>query len=193
MTDFPKAPPEKDESRYIACQMAVETVLQDLVEDAMRRGWEETEVLSAITEVADNLMLAVVSALEAAGGTPELPFTDLIRDRKGRDIIRNALLSLTWQIKTDANAGYVLGDAAVSYEKSDLGSGLRAPLSKTTALYLTPSQTPQQGIANTTAKPFEVDDLNYESAARARLWLVGEQARIHEVRTQVTARGLPAV
>lgn len=31
---------------------------QDLVEDAMRRGWEETEVLSAITEVADNLMLA---------------------------------------------------------------------------------------------------------------------------------------
>lgn len=58
MTDFPKAPPEKDESRYIACQMAVETVLQDLVEDAMRRGWEETEVLSAITEVADNLMLA---------------------------------------------------------------------------------------------------------------------------------------
>jgi hypothetical protein len=58
MTDFPKAPPEKDESRYIACQMAVETVLQDLVEDAMCRGWEETEVLCAITEVSDNLMLA---------------------------------------------------------------------------------------------------------------------------------------
>ncbi|MQU73240.1 hypothetical protein FB009_1205 [Sinorhizobium medicae] len=58
MTDFPNAPPEKDESRYIACQLAVETVLQDLVEYAVRRGWEETEVLSAITEVADNLMLA---------------------------------------------------------------------------------------------------------------------------------------
>ncbi|MGN7295342.1 hypothetical protein [Rhizobium sp. SAFR-030] len=57
MTDFPKALPEKDESRYMACQMAVETVLQDLVEDALRRGWEETEVLS-IPEVADNLMLA---------------------------------------------------------------------------------------------------------------------------------------
>lgn len=135
----------------------------------------------------------IISVLEAGGGNPELPFTDLIRDRKGRDIIRNVLLSLTWHIKTDANAGYILGDAAVSYEKSDLGSGLRAPLSKTTALYLTPSQTPRQGIANTTAKPFEVDDLNYESAARARLWLVGEQARIDEVRTQVTARGLPAV
>jgi hypothetical protein len=74
-----------------------------------------------------------------------------------------------------------------SDEKADLGSGLRTPLSKTTALYLTPSQTPRQGIASRIAKPFEVDDLNYESAARARLWLVGEQARIEDVRTQVTA------
>jgi hypothetical protein len=61
MTDFPKAPPEKNESRYIACQMAVETVLQDLVEDAVRQGWEEKEVLSAITEVADNLMLGAAA------------------------------------------------------------------------------------------------------------------------------------
>lgn len=61
MTDFPKAPPEKGESRHIVCQMAVETVLQDLVEDASRQGWEETEVLSAIIEVADNLMLAAAA------------------------------------------------------------------------------------------------------------------------------------
>lgn len=136
---------------------------------------------------------SIISALDAAGGFPELPFTDLIRDPKGRDIVRNALLGLDWQIKTDANAGFILGDAAVLYEKSDLGSGLRTPLSKTTALYLKPSQTPRQGIASSIAKPFEVDDLNYESAARARLWLVGEHARIDEVRTQITARGLPSV
>ncbi len=136
---------------------------------------------------------SIISALDAAGGFPALPFTDLIRDPKGRDIVRNALLGLDWQIRTDANAGFILGDAAVLYEKSDLGSGLRTPLSKTTALYLKPSQTPRQGIASSIAKPFEVDDLNYESAARARLWLVGEQARIDEVRTQVTARGLPSV
>ncbi len=136
---------------------------------------------------------SIISALDAAGGFPELPFTDLIRDPKGRDIVRNALLGLDWQIRTDANAGFILGDAAVLYEKSDLGSGLRTPLSKTTALYLKPSQTPRQGIASSIAKPFEVDDLNYESAARARLWLVGEHARIDEVRTQITARGLPSV
>ncbi|MDE1918763.1 MAG: DUF4238 domain-containing protein [Sphingomonadales bacterium] len=136
---------------------------------------------------------SIISALDAAGGFPELPFTDLIRDPKGRDIVRNALLGLDWQIRTDANAGFILGDAAVLYEKSDLGSGLRTPLSKTTALYLKPSQTPRQGISSSIAKPFEVEDLNYESAARARLWLVGENARIDAVRTQITMQGLPKV
>jgi hypothetical protein len=61
MSEFPKAPPEKDETRYIICQLAVETLLQDLVEDAVQEGWEDTEVLSAIVEVADNLMLAVAA------------------------------------------------------------------------------------------------------------------------------------
>ncbi|WP_157895500.1 hypothetical protein [Rhizobium sp. LCM 4573] len=38
--------------------MAVEIPLQDLIEGAVKAGWEETEVLTAIIEVADNLMLA---------------------------------------------------------------------------------------------------------------------------------------
>ena len=134
----------------------------------------------------------IISALDAAGGIPELPFTDLIRDPKGRDIVRNMLLGMDWQLKADSNAGFILGDAAVLYEKSDLRSGLRTPLSKTTALYLTPSQSPQQGITRSTARPFEIEDLNYESAARARLWLVGKSARIETVRKQVSARELAA-
>ncbi|WP_318764561.1 DUF4238 domain-containing protein [Agrobacterium fabrum] len=131
----------------------------------------------------------IICALDAAGGMPELPFTDLIRDPKGLDIIRNALLGLNWEMKYDANAGLILGDAAVLYETSHLGSGLRTPLSKTNALYLSPSQTPRYDIKGSIAKPHEVDDLNYESSARARKWLVGEQARIEGVRTQVTNRG----
>lgn len=133
----------------------------------------------------------IISALDAAGGMPELPFTDVIRDPNGRNIVRKALLTLDWQIKTDVNSGFILGDAGVLFEKSDLGAGLRTSLSKTTALYLTPSQTPRQGITTAIAKSFEVDDLNYECAARARIWLVGEEARMEAVRKQVTARGLP--
>ena len=58
MTNFPKPPAGSAENRHIVCQMSVETPLQDLVEDAVQRGWTDAEVLAAIIEVADNLMLA---------------------------------------------------------------------------------------------------------------------------------------
>ena len=53
----PTVPPD-DENRHLHCQMAVELPMQDLIENAVQAGWEETEVLTAIIEVADNLMLA---------------------------------------------------------------------------------------------------------------------------------------
>jgi hypothetical protein len=38
--------------------MAIEIPLQEIIEAAVSVGWEETEVLSAIIEVANNLVLA---------------------------------------------------------------------------------------------------------------------------------------
>ncbi|OHV81586.1 hypothetical protein LCM4573_21110 [Rhizobium sp. LCM 4573] len=59
MSDIPSPTlPMGDENRHLFCQMAVEIPLQDLIEGAVKAGWEETEVLTAIIEVADNLMLA---------------------------------------------------------------------------------------------------------------------------------------
>jgi hypothetical protein len=59
MTDIP-APTVAvgDENRHLFCQMAIEIPLQDLVQAAVKAGWEEPEVLTAIIEVADNLTLA---------------------------------------------------------------------------------------------------------------------------------------
>lgn len=53
-----------DENRHLFCQMAVEIPLQDLIEDTVKAGWEETEVLTAIIEVADSLMLVAGSNAE---------------------------------------------------------------------------------------------------------------------------------
>ncbi len=50
--------PFGDPDRHLMCQMAVELALQDVAEAAVKAGWREPEVLSAIIEVADNLMLA---------------------------------------------------------------------------------------------------------------------------------------
>jgi len=64
MSDIPPPPPPDDENRHLLCQMAVELPLQDLIEEAVQAGWDETEVLAAIIEVADNLMLANVNNAE---------------------------------------------------------------------------------------------------------------------------------
>jgi len=140
---------------------------------------------------AEQAIDRVISALEASGGFPGLPFTDLVRDASGRDIIRDVLLGLDWELKMDANAGFTLGDAGVLYNKRALGSGLKAPLSSTTALYLTHSAKPAQGIATSRAKPFEVQHLNLESAARTRRWLVGEKSQLEQLKAQVSGQGFP--
>lgn len=54
----PPTVPLTDENRHLLCQMALELPLQDLIDAAVKDGWQEREVLAAIIEVADNLMLA---------------------------------------------------------------------------------------------------------------------------------------
>jgi hypothetical protein len=44
--------------------MALELSVQDIVEAAVKTGWREAEALSAITEIADNLMLVAGSNAE---------------------------------------------------------------------------------------------------------------------------------
>jgi hypothetical protein len=59
MANIPKPDLQaKDPDRHLVCQMAVEAHVQDIVDQATRSGWRPAEVLTAIIEVADNLMLA---------------------------------------------------------------------------------------------------------------------------------------
>jgi dsRNA-specific ribonuclease len=56
--------PFDDENRHLFCQMAVELPIQDVIEAAIAAGWSEEETLAAVSEVADNLMLANVNNAE---------------------------------------------------------------------------------------------------------------------------------
>jgi hypothetical protein len=59
MANIPKPKLQgKDPDRHLVCQMAVEGHVQGIVDQAKRAGWRPAEVLTAIIEVADNLMLA---------------------------------------------------------------------------------------------------------------------------------------
>ena len=108
----------------------------------------------------------IISALDASGGLPELPFTDLIRCHDGRSVLRNYLLRFSWSLKTDTNAGFVLGDMGVLYQREALTDGLKLPLSRSAALYLVPAANPALGIGSMPARRPEVDALNLESATR---------------------------
>ena len=56
---IPPPPIEFDEDdRILHCEQALEIAIQDLVEVAIAAGWDKTEVLVAITNLSDNLMLA---------------------------------------------------------------------------------------------------------------------------------------
>ena len=74
---------------------------------------------------AENALEQIITALDASGGVPELPFTDLIRSPDGRSVLRSHLLTLDWSLKTDNNCGFVLGDMGVLYQREALLDGLR--------------------------------------------------------------------
>lgn len=125
----------------------------------------------------------VYFALEDREGLPELPFTDLVRRPEGRNIVRSKMLSLQWTLKESVGAHYVLGDRAIAYEIGDLTS-LRVPLTSSVALYMT-EQPVRPGIDVASARDDEVDALNFESAALARRWLVGEPTSLAPLKAQV--------
>lgn len=113
-------------------------------------------------------------------GDLELPHTDAIRDPSGIQFIVGALLSLEWTIAHAKSGGLVLGDMGPVYEHSNLGSGLRAPLSPHYALIAFPRSSPRQGLQSIEWQPYEVAGLNAESAARASRWLIASDKAILE-------------
>jgi hypothetical protein len=133
---------------------------------------------------AENEIEKIVTALDAKGGLPELPFTDLIRNPNGRDIVRSRLLSFEWRLKINSPVPFVLGDIGVLTERGEF-RGVRAPLSNSAALYLTSSDRPSVDIIVSTATPQDAESLNWESAARARRWLVGDKNLLEKLKDQV--------
>jgi hypothetical protein len=140
---------------------------------------------------AERALELMIDSLDAKGGLPDLPFTDLIRNPDGRDIVRTRLLSFQWLLKTSVSPPFVLGDTGILVEMGDFRT-LRVPLSKTTALYLVPNANPSPNILVYTATKNDVECLNWESAARARRWLVGEKAQLEHLKDQL-GKGISAL
>lgn len=170
--------------------------------DTFRKAWEARYPGTSVTEAefqhihalslqgAENALEAIIVALDDSEGLPELPFTDAVRSPDSRNIIRDQLLGLEWTLKTDAAERFILGDTGVLYNRGAM-QNLSAPLTRGTALSLTPSDRPNPGISSTSAADHDVTNLNIESAARARRWIVGEPVELERLKSQVGSRQLP--
>jgi hypothetical protein len=135
----------------------------------------------------------ILIGLDARGGMVDLPFTDLIKSPDGRDRLKQALLSLRWEVIIAPTHSFILGDAAILFDPGQLAAGARIPLSSSAALLLTDAKrAATNGISQRAAHAFEPDAMNFESAARSRRWVAGAQARLAKVRTQVTGPEMPS-
>lgn len=133
---------------------------------------------------AESAFDKIITDLDSTDGLPELPFTDLVRSPDGRKIVCDHLLKFEWCLKISSASPFVLGDTGVLFEKGEMGH-LRAPLSSSVALFLAPCSSPGLGIKTDIATQQEVEDLNWETAARSRRWLVGDKALLEILKTQV--------
>ena len=171
--------------------------------DRFRQRWEAQFPGTFVTEDefkyihslglrgAEDALERIIAALDATEGLPDLPFTDAVRSPDGRKIIRDRLLSLDWTLKTDPTGRFILGDTGVLYNAGDM-QNLSVPLSRGTALYLTGSDSPKPTISSVPAADHDVENLNLESAARSRRWIVGDRAEVDRLRSQVGSGPLPS-
>ncbi|MEK4035375.1 DUF4238 domain-containing protein [Methylocystis sp. IM2] len=170
--------------------------------DTFRQRWETRFPGTTVTEDefkhiyslglqgAEDALEQIITALDATEGLPELPFTDAVRSSDGRDIVRTKLLNFDWTLKTDRSGHFVLGDTGVLYNKGHMQS-LAVPLSRSAALYPTPSDHPKPGISSIVAADHDVENLNLESAARSRRWIVGDPSVLNRLSPQVGRNPLP--
>lgn len=123
-------------------------------------------------------------------GSPNIPFTDLIDNKNGRNLLEGELLKLNWTIVEAAPNSFILGDAGALFDAGNLRAGMRVPLSSSAALLLEPVQV-SLGILRRPARTYEATAINYEAAARSRRWLAGPKEGLEAVRRQVTGPELP--
>jgi len=139
---------------------------------------------------AENALDKIITGLDATEGLPELPFTDVVRSPDGRKIVQDRLLSLDWTLKTDPSGRFILGDTGALYDHGDMQS-LCVPLARDSALFLKSSESPKAVISEVSAADHDVENINLESAARSRRWIVGDQTELDRLKSQVGCNLLP--
>ena len=156
----------------------------DLYPGASATKTEYQHIKSLGLKAAENAIERIILALDSTEGLPELPFTDVVRDKNARIVVRDRLLACKWTLVRSSPHAIILGDAGALYEKGKIPP-LKVPLCHNAALLLDTSTSVSADISTRGFAAQEVTALNYESASRARRWIVGDRPLLATLKSQV--------
>jgi hypothetical protein len=162
--------------------MEVATCPDDVIEYMKRRGVpdftitlvEFTDLKSATPAARDQMFGQLFDSLLASGGTPDLPFSDVIVDTSGRGRLKDRLLDMKWVLRKAKASELVIGDTGTVFERGESDLGWKIVLGPDLALLISKSDRPVSSlIGDGTLESWEVENINVETAARSNRLLVG--------------------
>ena len=162
--------------------MEVATCPDDVIEYMKRRGVpdftitlvEFTDLKSATPAARDQMFGQLFDSLLASGGTPDLPFSDVIVDTSGRGRLKDRLLDMKWVLRKAKVSELVIGDTGTVFERGESDLGWKIVLGPDLALLISKSDRPVSSlIGDGTLESWEVENINVETAARSNRLLVG--------------------
>ncbi|WP_157132958.1 DUF4238 domain-containing protein [Komagataeibacter oboediens] len=130
-----------------------------------------------------------IAQFKHEGNSVQLPATDLVRSPEGRIIIQKIIINFEWTMKISSEENIILGDNPILFLNDDINSGIKIPISCKEYLMLSPSKNPHANIQEDHAKSYEISALNYESAAKARRWIVGKNDLLEDLKKQLNSDG----
>lgn len=135
----------------------------------------EFDHLKSATPRARDLMFGpLFDSLLEPGGNPEVPFSDVIRDASGRSTLKDRLLAMKWVLRRAKEPDLVIGDTGIVFERGEIDLGWKIVLCPGLAMLITKSDWPVSStIGDGTLEPWEVDNINLETAARSKILLIG--------------------
>lgn len=135
---------------------------------------EFAQLKAATPQARDLIFGRLFDSLLATGGDPNMPFSDVITDQSGREILKKRLLNMKWVLRRSKGADLVIGDTGIVFERGESDLGWKIVLSPDLALLITKSDWPVPSlIEDGTFESWEVSSINVETAARSRRLLVG--------------------
>lgn len=110
----------------------------------------------------------------ASGGNEEIPYADAIKDRSGRDILRDRILKMEWTLASTPEPTVLIGDIGILLERGNSDQGWKIAIGPQQILSIAKTEQPVPAkIGGGTLKSWEVDRVNVETAARSKRLLAG--------------------